>query len=53
MSEAWDPHDDDGCIWSDPDLGLSWSVQDPLLSERDEAAGSLADLIETVRAKGF
>lgn len=53
MSEAWDPDDDDGCHWSDPDLGLTWSVEDPVLSDRDASAGSLNDLIELVRARGM
>jgi dTDP-4-dehydrorhamnose 3,5-epimerase len=53
MSTAWDPHDDDGCRWSDPGLGLTWSVEDPVLSERDASAGSLDDLVKMVRARGM
>ncbi|HEX9115997.1 MAG TPA: dTDP-4-dehydrorhamnose 3,5-epimerase [Anaerolineae bacterium] len=31
-----------GILWNDPELGVAWPVAEPLLSERDGRAGSLA-----------
>lgn len=40
----FDPRDEMGCHWTDPAFGLEWPCVDPVLSERDRRAGSLADL---------
>lgn len=41
----------EGCIrWDDPQIGISWPVQAPLLSARDQQAHTLA---EYVRAPAF
>ena len=32
-----------GIRWDDPDIGIAWPVDDPQLSSKDAAAGSLAD----------
>jgi len=46
VTDYWSPSDELGCAWNDPDLGFDWPLNNPpLLSERDNAAGSLADLI--------
>lgn len=34
-SEYYFPADEHGIIWNDPDLGIDWSVKDPLVSDRD------------------
>jgi dTDP-4-dehydrorhamnose 3,5-epimerase len=41
---CYDPGDEFGCYWGDPSLGIAWQCADPILSERDRNAGSLADL---------
>lgn len=51
MSHEWDPSDEMGCRWDDPELGVTWSCSDPLLSKRDESLGSLSELRSVVRAK--
>jgi dTDP-4-dehydrorhamnose 3,5-epimerase len=34
----------EGCIaWNDPDIGISWPFNDPIVSKRDAAATSLQD----------
>ena len=42
VSRAFDPEDELGCHWADPELGIAWPEQPSLVSERDSAAGSLA-----------
>ncbi len=39
-----DPHDEIGLAWNDPDIGIAWPVQAPLLSEKDLAAPFLRDV---------
>jgi dTDP-4-dehydrorhamnose 3,5-epimerase len=34
--------------WDDPDVGVEWPVDDPLLSERDENAPRLAEVAESL-----
>jgi len=33
--DFYDPADEHGILWSDPDIGISWDVSDPLVSEKD------------------
>jgi dTDP-4-dehydrorhamnose 3,5-epimerase len=49
LSSYFDPETEDGIAWDDPEVGIEWPVEQPLLSDRDrsaprlaEAAGSLA-----------
>jgi dTDP-4-dehydrorhamnose 3,5-epimerase len=46
--EYWDPADEFGCRWDDPDLGFEWVTVErdfsPILSPRDSAAGPLCEL---------
>jgi dTDP-4-dehydrorhamnose 3,5-epimerase len=51
VSDYWDPeHDELGCRWNDPELGLSWPLDVPSLSPRDTTAGTRAELLEALRA---
>jgi dTDP-4-dehydrorhamnose 3,5-epimerase len=34
-SDFYDPADEHGVSWNDPDIRISWGVPDPLVSERD------------------
>ena len=36
--------DDAGVLWNDPDIGIDWPIDDPVLSAKDEKAPRLADL---------
>ena len=38
------PDDERGIIWNDRTLGITWPVQHPLLSPKDEAYKTLADM---------
>ena len=42
-SEFYDPRDDRGVRWNDPDLGVKWPVSDPVLSAKDAAQPFLKD----------
>ncbi len=49
--EYWDPTDEFGCRWDDSALGLDWPpIHEPLLSERDAASGSYAQLEVLLRS---
>src|SRR5680860_1577718 len=48
LSSTYDPATEAGIAWDDPDVGVEWPVDDPLLSERDKQAPSLADVTETL-----
>lgn len=35
VTREYDPSDEHGIAWNDPQLGLDWGIQDPVLSPRD------------------
>jgi dTDP-4-dehydrorhamnose 3,5-epimerase len=41
-SDYYDPSDEHGIIWNDPDLGISWGISNPLISEKDVKYPTLA-----------
>jgi dTDP-4-dehydrorhamnose 3,5-epimerase len=41
-SDFYDPSDEHGVLWSDPDLGIRWGISNPLLSDRDARFPRLA-----------
>lgn len=43
-TELYDPDDEIGIRWDDPDLGIEWPVRSPVLSEKDAALPTLAEL---------
>lgn len=43
-SAPYDPADDRGVLWNDPDLGVRWPVAAPLLSGKDQKLPRLRDL---------
>ena len=48
VSHYWNPSDEFGCRWDDPELGLSWPAAEPLLSPRDTTAARYADLVQSL-----
>jgi dTDP-4-dehydrorhamnose 3,5-epimerase len=52
VSEYWDVTDELGCRWDAPDLGIGWpaSAIDPVLSRRDQEAGSFAEMVAEISA---
>lgn len=48
-TDLYYPEDEGGVLWSDPDLNIQWPITEPLLSAKDLALPSLADLAKHVR----
>jgi dTDP-4-dehydrorhamnose 3,5-epimerase len=44
VSSYYDPDLEWGVAWDDPELGVDWPVREPVLSDRDRSAPSLAEL---------
>lgn len=45
-TDFYDPSDEGSLLWSDPELNISWPIDNPTLSEKDANAPLLADLKE-------
>ena len=43
-SDFYHPEDEGGIIWSDPDIGIDWPVENPIISEKDMHYPRLAEL---------
>ncbi len=43
-SDFYDPADERGIIWNDPQIGIEWGIREPLLSEKDAQYPPLASL---------
>lgn len=41
----YDPARDAGILWNDPDLGIPWPVDGPVLSDKDRVLPRLADFV--------
>lgn len=48
VDRYWDPSDELGCRWDDPELRLAWPTDQPLLSSRDAEAPSYGELARAV-----
>jgi dTDP-4-dehydrorhamnose 3,5-epimerase len=44
VSSLYDPATEAGIAWDDPEVGVDWQVAEPLLSERDKGAPTLAEI---------
>ncbi len=43
-SEYYTPSGERAILWNDPDIGIDWPVENPLLSEKDKKAPRLRDI---------
>jgi len=50
VSHEWDPDDELGCRWDDPELGICWPCSEPVVSSRDARLWPLAELARIVNA---
>jgi dTDP-4-dehydrorhamnose 3,5-epimerase len=46
LSSVYDPATESGIAWNDPDIGVEWPVEAPLLSDRDKSAPRLAEVTD-------
>lgn len=45
-TDYYDPSDEGGVIWNDPEIGIDWKIANPKLSDKDKLLPSLAQLRE-------
>jgi dTDP-4-dehydrorhamnose 3,5-epimerase len=45
-TDFYEPGDEIGIAWNDPEIGIEWPLQDPLLSPRDQQAKHLAAILD-------
>lgn len=43
-SDYYYPEGERGLLWNDPDLGIDWQVQNPILSEKDQHQPKLSEI---------
>lgn len=46
-SDFYFPEDEGGVLWRDPEIGIDWPVQDPIVSDKDAAFDPLSKVPET------
>jgi dTDP-4-dehydrorhamnose 3,5-epimerase len=46
LSSLYDPATEAGIAWDDPDIGVDWPIDDPVLSERDRNAPRLSEIAD-------
>jgi dTDP-4-dehydrorhamnose 3,5-epimerase len=44
-TELYFKEDEIGIVWNDPEIGIDWRVQDPLLNDKDRRAPRLAEIV--------
>lgn len=44
VDRYYDPDDEHGLAWDDPDAGIDWPISDPILSERDRTNPKRTDI---------
>ena len=40
---VYNPKGESGVLWNDPEIGIEWPVKDPILSDKDRRAQTLAE----------
>jgi dTDP-4-dehydrorhamnose 3,5-epimerase len=48
LSSYFDPVEEDGIAWDDPDIAVEWPVSDPLLSDRDRSSPRLSEVADAL-----
>lgn len=43
-TDYYHPEDEKGLLWNDPEIGIDWQVEQPVLSQKDQDNKLLADL---------
>lgn len=48
VSSVYDPATESGFAWDDPEVGVEWGVEEPIVSARDRAAPKLSEIADTL-----
>ena len=46
-TEYYDPNDEAGVVWNDPEIGIKWPIRDPTIKESDANFPQLKDIERT------
>jgi dTDP-4-dehydrorhamnose 3,5-epimerase len=49
----YNPHCESGILWRDPEIGIKWPVNEPLLSTKDENAQTFAEWHSRTESENF
>lgn len=49
----YNPRGESGILWSDPQIGIEWPITDPIISQKDEKAQTLAEWLERPESDHF
>ena len=52
-TDVYHPEDEYGINWNDPDIGIEWPINNPILSEKDNKAQSLSEWLKKNESKYF
>jgi dTDP-4-dehydrorhamnose 3,5-epimerase len=44
-TDYYNPADEGGLLWNDPQLGIPWPIEQPLLSAKDQLNPTLTQLL--------
>ena len=47
-SDYYSPQDEKGILWSDPEIGIKWPIDSPVLSDKDAKYPRLKDIPENL-----
>lgn len=48
-TELYRRDDEIGIVWNDPEIGIDWPVEDPVLNAKDRDAPRLAEIVQKLR----
>jgi dTDP-4-dehydrorhamnose 3,5-epimerase len=51
-STYYNPEDEGGIRWSDPEIGIDWPIKDPILSEKDRILPRLSEITPSQLNRG-
>jgi len=49
-TDLYRPDDEISVIWNDPDLGVAWPIESPVLNAKDQRASRLSDLMQRLES---
>jgi dTDP-4-dehydrorhamnose 3,5-epimerase len=49
-TDVYQPGDEIGVVWNDPEIGIEWPLENPVLNEKDSKAPRLAEIVQRLRS---